>query len=144
MPITYCIVYATLLILLTCARSCSTRLSESVLALASAAYSAVGTFLSHQDNKPRVLLIDEVDIFLSDEIFGACCNPGAHIQHSAVSKLLQHLYDRRYLTRNDLYYRKAVQSAVYKCWNITSSTVSQLHNALSYALIICLSRRIAA
>ena len=23
------------------------------------------------------------------------------------------------------------------CWNITSSTVIQLHNALSYALIIC-------
>ena len=39
---------------------------------------------------------------------------------------------------------KAAQPAFHKCWNITSSTVIQLHNALSYALIICVSRRIAA
>ncbi len=37
-----------------------------------------------------------------------------------------------------------VFSGTAACWNITSSTVIQLHNALNYALIICVSRRIAA
>jgi hypothetical protein len=48
------------------------------------------------DNKrPQVLLIDEVDVFFSDDFYGKTYNPRATIKHPAISALIDYIWQQR-------------------------------------------------
>jgi hypothetical protein len=47
--------------------------------------------------RPKVLLIDEADVFLNEEFYGNSYRPCAEIKHSTISELVEHLW----LAKND-------------------------------------------
>ena len=65
-----------------------TGLSESWTSLPS------GT-ITERDRSPKVLLIDEVDVFFSKEFYGNIYRPVAKLNHPVISKFLEHVWSIR-------------------------------------------------
>jgi hypothetical protein len=46
----------------------------------------------NEDKRPQVLLIDEVDVFFSDDFYGKTYNPRALIKHETISALTDYIW----------------------------------------------------
>ncbi len=46
-------------------------------------------------NRPKILMIDEVDVFFSKEFFGQAYVPLAEIRHPAVSQMLDFIWEEK-------------------------------------------------
>ena len=108
----------------------SSGMFSSVIANVSAAASFLSNIVSSKEARPRVLLIDEVDVFFSSKFYGNSYNPVCHITHPTISDLFHYIYDRRSLSNKDLY-RDALASAVFKqCLDSFPRWQELLHEAL--------------
>ena len=111
--------------------SSSSRIISSLIENVSAAASyLVDMVSSRKEVRPRILLIDEVDIFFSSDFYGASYNPGAYIIHPAVSELLRYLYDRRTSSMKDLYREVLASTAFKKCLDSFPRCTDLIHEAL--------------
>lgn len=54
------------------------------------------------NKRPQVLLIDEVDVFFSDDFYGRTYNPSAKVRHPAISKLTDYIWEQRQLKIDEI------------------------------------------
>ena len=50
----------------------------------------------HRDEKKRLLLIDEVDVFFSKDFHGQTYNPAIYFDHEAISEIQQYMWQERH------------------------------------------------
>ncbi|CAM9117607.1 unnamed protein product, partial [Ectocarpus fasciculatus] len=62
--------------------------------------------------RPRVLLIDEVDVFLNEDFYGSCYHPVAKLHHPTISAMFEHVWERR-KHRRQLYFSNIQKSEAY-------------------------------
>ena len=105
--------------------------SASVAAIASATTFMSDNILGRRnESRPRVLLIDEVDVFLSKDFYGNVYCPFASVSHPTITALLRYLYDSRTSPLHTLYHQ-AISSIPFKdCLNSFPSWNDLLQEAL--------------
>jgi hypothetical protein len=105
--------------------------SASVAAIESATSFVSDNFLRRKkESRPRVLLIDEVDVFLTKEFYGNVYCPFATVSHPTIAALLRYLYDSRTTPLHTLYHQAEVSIAFNKCLKSFPSWNDLMQDAL--------------
>lgn len=89
--------------------SISKIVSDASSAFVSNTSSFISGILGGEKVRPRILLIDEVDVFFSKDFYGSAYCPVATISHPTISLLLKDLYSNRIQIRS---YEEVVISKV--------------------------------
>ncbi len=65
--------------------------------------------------RPKILLIDEVDVFFSRDFYGSVYTPSASLKDSTITNLVQYIWKQR---KNGLIWRKVQNTPEYNaCQN---------------------------